>query len=70
MRVLGSNETLTFDLYSVFNMDTTTDFVVRLMSPLGREYDSVNVIVDTIDHGVAYSEDLLQKNDGTSYTNP
>jgi len=57
--------TLTFDVYTAFNLDITNEFKVTLKSPTDRLYDEVYVIFDTLKHHSKYSWELQQKNEAS-----
>ena len=63
---------LKFDVFTLYNLDTTNECLCTLRSPTGHEYDSVWVVFDTKKHKSEYSWDLQEKNeaskgkDGTS----
>ena len=62
-------DTLSFDVYTAYNIDESNTFLVTLKSPTGRIYDSTTVDFNTTEHPTNYSWELQEKNDG-SHVNP
>ena len=61
----GEQDTLSFDVYTAYNVDNANTFWVTLKSPTGRIYDETQVPFDTTPHPTNYSWDLQEKNEGS-----
>ncbi len=66
-RTLGYREQteLTFDIHTMYNMNTSNECLCTLKSPTGKIYDSVFVKFDTFKHRSDYSWELQQKNEAS-----
>jgi hypothetical protein len=54
--------TLNFDVFTLYNLETSNECLCTLKSPSGHEYDSVWVVFDTKKHKSKFSWDLQEEN--------
>ena len=59
---VDEEETLRFDVFTLYNMDTSNECLCTMKSPAGKVYDEVWVRFDTEKYTSKYSWDLQEKN--------
>ncbi|MFC1591269.1 hypothetical protein ACFL43_01970 [Thermodesulfobacteriota bacterium] len=61
----GEQQSLEFNIHTLYNLDTTNSCTLRLQSPSGKLFDEVEVVFNTLKHTSKYSWELQQQNEGT-----